>query len=538
MEYHRQALTLRESIGDPIRLANSLNEMADIEYASGGHKQAESLLRRSLAIRVSVNDARGIAESFDSLATWSDARHSEPREALAQALRAARIIERTRMRIGTGEDSRVAYAEANTRYYLRILDSAAKCNDAVATFWVMQRFHNRTFLDSLSRADVPRPRSIPHELFRRERELLDRLSNAGSDTGQCNEVLALLEEFYSQDLCRYNSDYVQWRKGTPVSLRRLRESIAGLESGTEYLEVVGQNDNVYGVMVGEMPRVAVSSFRASLVADGEGKPPERLDTILFHKARFEDAVCPHIEASLKGSGALFLVPQGSLSRAPLHSLNVGGKPLVAKREVRVIPHGSLLRQLAEGNWNTGFNRVAVFGDPTEDLPGADREARQVGKRVGVRPMLRKEVTRSTVLSALENADLVHYAGHAFFDPLDPSNSGLRLKDGVLCSGHLLGCSVKASVIFLNACESGVQGVGIGSELYGFLRALLLAGARQIVCTLWPVDDVIACKFADIFYRVLMGRGSSPSTAVHEAQRALLRSYPNDLRAWAPFIIVG
>jgi CHAT domain-containing protein len=162
----------------------------------------------------------------------------------------------------------------------------------------------------------------------------------------------------------------------------------------------------------------------------------------------------------------------------------------------------------------------------------------VARQLHASALFGKQVTREAMIEALMSADILHFAGHGFLDLADPLRSGLVLADGVLTARDLRGLPVHARLVVLNACESGVHAVGLGAELQGFVRALLLAGADLVLCTQLAIDDDVARDFAEHYYGELSSRGSDPMTAAWNAQNALLRRHGANPELWSPFIVVG
>jgi CHAT domain-containing protein len=164
---------------------------------------------------------------------------------------------------------------------------------------------------------------------------------------------------------------------------------------------------------------------------------------------------------------------------------------------------------------------------------------------------------------------LHIASHAVFLPDDPLGSYLLLgADDRLDARTIMSTmNVRAALVTLNACTSGLSHVASGDELLGLPRAFLYAGASTIVCTLHEVDDLAAYILMVYFYENL-ALGQTPARALHEAQlllrtqrrdevEAVIQSVFNederaklpDLaeyddipfahpRYWAPFIIIG
>jgi len=87
-----------------------------------------------------------------------------------------------------------------------------------------------------------------------------------------------------------------------------------------------------------------------------------------------------------------------------------------------------------------------------------------------------------------------------------------------------------------SCESGQTRALPGSDIDGWITAGLAAGAREMVLTLWKIDDEAGIAFADHFYRAWTA-GSSAAEAAARARTAMRRHDPHPYR-WAPFVAVG
>jgi CHAT domain-containing protein len=81
----------------------------------------------------------------------------------------------------------------------------------------------------------------------------------------------------------------------------------------------------------------------------------------------------------------------------------------------------------------------------------------------------------------------------------------------------LGTTIDLAV--LSACDSGRGPRGAGGDVVGLTRSLLTVGVRQLVVSLWPVDDVLACLTMVGLHRELLA-GRPPSAALATAQREL------------------
>jgi CHAT domain-containing protein len=75
---------------------------------------------------------------------------------------------------------------------------------------------------------------------------------------------------------------------------------------------------------------------------------------------------------------------------------------------------------------------------------------------------------------------------------------------------------------LSACETGLGLVGGGEGVFGLQRAFHLAGAHNVVASLWKVDDQATAALMALFYTRLWREGKRPIAALREAQLLLYR----------------
>jgi CHAT domain-containing protein len=76
---------------------------------------------------------------------------------------------------------------------------------------------------------------------------------------------------------------------------------------------------------------------------------------------------------------------------------------------------------------------------------------------------------------------------------------------------------------LSACETGLGLAGGGEGVFGLQRAFHLAGAHDVIASLWKVDDQATAALMALFYDRLWRRGEPPLGALREAQLALYRN---------------
>jgi CHAT domain-containing protein len=91
---------------------------------------------------------------------------------------------------------------------------------------------------------------------------------------------------------------------------------------------------------------------------------------------------------------------------------------------------------------------------------------------------------------------------------------------------------------LSACETGLGVIGIGEGVLGLRSSFTVAGAETVVASLWSVDDESTNELMRVFYQNLIEQKMGRAEALHEAQRAIRRQYPDDPYYWGPFVLQG
>jgi CHAT domain-containing protein len=94
----------------------------------------------------------------------------------------------------------------------------------------------------------------------------------------------------------------------------------------------------------------------------------------------------------------------------------------------------------------------------------------------------------------------------------------------------MGQDLSADVVTMAACRSAGTKAYAGEGLVGLAWAFLHAGARNVVATLWDVNDRSTAQLMSVFYSRL-GQGAKPAVALHEAKVELMRANAAWQKPW-------
>ncbi len=196
----------------------------------------------------------------------------------------------------------------------------------------------------------------------------------------------------------------------------------------------------------------------------------------------------------------------------------------------------------------------INGEYVNPLPGTEAETNSIlnefkAKGLNARVLLKGESAEKSIKSGLlENYRILHFATHGFVNSEKPELSGILLaqdstggQDGVLYSGELYNLKLNADLTVLSACETGLGKVKKGEGIIGLTRALLYAGSKNIIVSLWPVSDQSTSDLMIDFYKNLLNGKKSLSYS-HWLRQAKLRMIKEGKYShpfyWSPFILVG
>lgn len=272
--------------------------------------------------------------------------------------------------------------------------------------------------------------------------------------------------------------------------------------------------------------------------------------------KLADLLLPPETASLVEGSRLVIIPDGPLHGLPFGLLQVADKPLLQRHVLTYAPSLAVWRALAAKRRGTDLTkaRILCLGRPQlppgrwADLPFAEAEVRAIGTLAGTSAtvLIGADATESHAKSSAADFDILHFATHGSLAPERPAFSSLVLspdatpggQDGLLRATEIVDLDLKARLVVLSACQSGIGGYVRGEGLMGLSRAFFAAGAEAVLATQWEIGDASTADFAAQFYAQLL-KGQSPAEALRTVQTDWARRKGLASAAqWAPFIVVG
>ena len=233
---------------------------------------------------------------------------------------------------------------------------------------------------------------------------------------------------------------------------------------------------------------------------------------------------------------LLVVPHGFLHQIPFHALFDGHEYLIERHTVTYSPSASVAH-IASTRALANEGTMVVIGAADSLAPSIAAEVESISEIMpNCRMLIDEDATRDRLRQILPGARYIHIAAHAAFSAEDPSASFLSLQDGTLTVGDLRSLPLSAELVVLSGCETGRSATRGADELVGLTQAVLEAGARSSLVSLWRVDDGSTASFMHRFYSQL-AKQDSPRRALQQTIIEHQTGFPHPF-FWAPFILVG
>jgi Uncharacterized protein conserved in bacteria len=184
----------------------------------------------------------------------------------------------------------------------------------------------------------------------------------------------------------------------------------------------------------------------------------------------------------------------------------------------------------------------------DNLPGTEQEINSIAKLFGSNSKTAKFKDASETLiksKTISDYSYLHFATHGIVDEVDPELSRIFLNDsenddGNLYAGEIYNLNLNANLAVLSACQTGLGKFSKGEGVIGLSRALVYAGAKNIIVSFWSVSDESTAQLMNEFYKILLAeRQNNFSSALQKAKLKMIKEKKYAAPYyWAPFVLIG
>lgn len=292
-----------------------------------------------------------------------------------------------------------------------------------------------------------------------------------------------------------------------------------------------------------------------------------LSLITVRKLAANRLIPSSIVEAFDGDSKLIIVPDKELEQFPFSILNVDSEvgsysPLIWHTQI-VMTH-SLSHYFADIQPQKSSFAITLFGAPTSKLAALQASANRgsdypfldgaLDELLNISKMFKPEIqhlgildnaTSEFLLSSRSRAStILHIATHGYVDLSEPNGVGIITKSTSVNSedhdkltlSKLLAYPNNNQLVVISGCDTQQGKLYQGSGVRSMTRGFLSQGAGSVIGTLWPVQDVSAAKFMQIFYQQLsQNRNSALALRNTQLQFSKNHRYKSP-RYWAGFVL--
>jgi CHAT domain-containing protein len=542
-------------------------ELADIYRASGQLKHAEQYAALAAATSQATGQNRLLPDQLRLLAELlvSEGKYSEADEAYS---RAGAFVDALVGNFTTVLE-KTALIRASSRLYTQHFALIADhFNNTARAFSIIEQVRGRVVSDLLAAGGITSERARAME---RSISLLRlKLMTARSNT----DVRRIRDQIFAAEQNRWVTPDVSILKSSANKRVALSEIEKSLESSSAILEYVLADPHSFVLIItrggSRIARLEARTRIESHVTAYLSAVRARQGAEQQARTLYDDLLRP--VTNIAAYRRVVVVPDGQVHLLPLDALiDPEGRYVVERQIVTYAPSASALYLLTSERDKPRRPEAALLA--VGGVPYDPQGLRKLSRFRGVEndamsslPASRDEVLaardafpgRTTLLlgdkateSALKKEDLrtysiVHLAVHGVADRRLPERSALVLlsdpsagEDGFLQAPEIVQLPLRANLIILSACDTGVGRIEDQEGIATLSRAFLLAGGRGTVSTLWAIDDVFSEFLMKRFYARLVAL-QPVADALAGAKRDMLRRYGTEALPyyWAAFTYNG
>lgn len=441
---------------------------------------------------------------------------------------------------------------------------------------------NLSLRNSITNLNNPKANEMYIELDSCRRELIYQ-SVAGKKLFGSTKKLNKRIDYLEKNLALISTDFKQKNEVVLSDYKMIQDKLNSNEAMVELIQ--HKNDLLALILrntgaVEYVPLCNIKEIKSDL---------QRPIFKIYHDVNFTDKILGKVKELLKEYRTIYYVPNGIYNQLALATFYLGNNQYVYDvSEIKLLSNPAVLLSKEDfklkntkkyiSMWgginyggatdsnNESCTRTAIKrGENLSKLRYSLQEVKKISNMLTKNAYSVNQYTDSTATERTfkdrNNQDdyILHISTHGFFnDKVESSKSmyesGLFFAgankywsndsitilkgkdDGILRAVEISTMNLsKCSLIVLSACETGLGFSHSSEGVYGLQRAFKLAGADQILMSLWDVDDQATSMLMTEFYkRLLLGEDSD--RALKESKNAVRIHYPSP-EDWGGFVLL-
>ncbi|HOK41416.1 MAG TPA: CHAT domain-containing protein [bacterium] len=410
--------------------------------------------------------------------------------------------------------------------YDKIISLLIEIKNIEKAHYYLERGKSRSLIDLLGNHKIKFKSEEANKLYKKLLEnkkqidvLLSKLANEKEENKkkELNKQIEKLSIENSEVLLKMKINNPELESLVTVSVQPLKEIQQSLQSEINFIEYYYNADWLYIWIINKNDiKFEQAKIKGEYLDNLIIQYNNRIQKITYiedlSQELYKILILP-IEKYLTNTKYICIIPHNKLHYLSFASLNDGKNYLIDKYPLFYLSSLSLTKYVFSEPKKKEKTRLKILsignpdlGDLNYELPLARLEAISIKWEFPeIDILLDTEAKISSVVKNISKYNVIHIASHGEFNSINPLFSALKLTPDDLYDGDLKALDVfnlelKADLVTLSACQSGLGKIAGGDEIIGLNRAFFYAGTKSIVSTLWRVDDLATSLFMKHFYR--------------------------------------
>jgi CHAT domain-containing protein/Tfp pilus assembly protein PilF len=577
----RQSIEVLERLGQPREVARARSRLGQLLLETGDLEAAERELNTALDGHRAVHDQ---LFELDTLVALSSARSGQA--ALDTIQDAATLASSIRLNTRAPQ-LQTSFMASRRHAFGQYIDLLVAANRADEAWAVSEHVRARSLLDLINDDHAITSDSA---LGKRRDMMLEALANSqdSMQTQQLRRQLDLLESRMRDGITL--DEMVEFHPVAKSLQAELADDVLMISYflGEQHSHLwLATIDSIQHHLLPAGSEITANVHALTDALRSHRQSPSRID---FMAAQLREQILPLDSSELTGR-ELVIVADGALQMVPFGLLPVANNELLMDRSTVIYSPSARLFAMLDNNFTISPSSIAVLADPLADsgnmlalteqagigasnlfaqralqqsainvdrLPGARNEAMAIQQRVAatsnLQPINRvsmvtgSEASRDYVRSGgLQGFGILHFATHGVIDADVPELSGLVIsgdpdsgeKMSYLRPHEIADLQLDADLVVLSGCETGIGKSLAGEGLMSLSRPFFVAGARQVISSLWKVSDQATAALMEHFYSHLLDDRQPAEQALKMAKEDM-RADPQWQHPyfWAGFVLQG
>jgi CHAT domain-containing protein len=261
-------------------------------------------------------------------------------------------------------------------------------------------------------------------------------------------------------------------------------------------------------------------------------------------------VFPSLTSDSSALNKFIVIPDGQLQFLPFEALMTGKDSFLLERcQLTYGFSATSMMQQMDIPVTEYKNEGAIFAPfmrkGSRQLPALPQSKKEVSalQRFSNWRVYTSEDTAATMQNFMQHsggARILHIASHAFANGSGSMQPRIEFADSSLLLDKIYALRLNNHLVVLSACETGIGRAMEAEGPLSLARGFYYAGARNVINSMWEVDDQSAGKIFDRFYSVLKITGEIDGS-LSLAKKAYFKEAPSEKKSpyyWASFVCVG